>query len=75
MKHINNIDDQGTLMQTTLHLLKRDPRSLPDIFSETGIPFYWLRKFASGEFKAPSVNRVQALYEQLSGQKLEFKNK
>jgi hypothetical protein len=74
MKHVQGIDDQGTLMKRTLQLLKKDKRTLLDIFAETGIPFYWLRKFAAGEFKAPSVNRVQALYEKLSERKLPLKN-
>ena len=59
-----------TLMRRTLQLLKRDKRSTLEIHKQTNIPFYWLRKFRAEEFKHPSVNRVQALYEFLSDNKL-----
>lgn len=64
--------DRGSLMAETLRLLKNRPKdlTLPDIEKATQIPFYWLRKFTSGEIKDPSVNRVQRLYEYLSGNKL-----
>ena len=61
-------DQPGTLMLETQKLLK--DQDLLDIYSKTGISFYWLRKFSSGEFKNPSVNRVQRLYEFLKGQPL-----
>lgn len=60
-----------SLMTETLRLLKnRGKKTLPEIHDETGIPFYWLRKFIGGEIDDPSVNRVQILYEYLSGRKL-----
>lgn len=55
-------------MLETQKLLK--DQDLLVVYSETGISFYWLRKFAVGEFKNPSVNRVQRLYEFLKGQPL-----
>lgn len=61
-------DQPSTLMLTTVSLLKE--RDLFEIYSETKIPFYWLRKFAAIEFKNPSVNRVQFLYEHLTGNRL-----
>lgn len=57
-------------MRATLQLLKADSRSLPEIFRDTGIPFYWLRTFQAGSMKNPSVNRVQHLYECLTGTSL-----
>lgn len=60
----------GTLMNETLRLLRERSESLPEIHSATGLPFYWLRKFAGNEIRDPSVNRVQALYEYLSGREL-----
>ena len=69
---MHNNEDQferpRTLMIETARLLKG--RDLMDIQKATGISFYWLRKFAVGEFKNPSVNRVQCLYEHLSGKPL-----
>lgn len=58
-------DQPGTLMMETIRLLKE--RDLLEVYSETKISFYWLRKFATGEFRNPSVNRVQFLYEHLAG--------
>lgn len=60
----------GSLHQRTLELLRQSGKSLPILYKETGIPFFWLRKFSSGVIKNPSVNRVQALYEYLSSTKL-----
>lgn len=58
------------LMEETRKLLKDSQKSLPTIYTETGINFYWLRKFKSGQFKDPSVNTVQKLYEYLTGRPL-----
>lgn len=59
-----SFDQPGTLMVETQKLLKS--KNLLEVYSSTGISFYWLRKFAAGEFKNPSVNRVQSLYEFLA---------
>lgn len=65
----------STLLERTQELLKEETktRSLIEIHKETGLPFYWLRKVANGETRDPSVNRIQTLYEHLSGKKLELK--
>ena len=66
MSKKNDVFDQpGTLMVKTIDLLK--DRDLFEVYSETKISPYWLRKFVTGEFKNPSVNRVQYLYQHLSG--------
>ncbi len=64
-------DNPGPFMKRVQQMLKDDPRSFPEIYNETGISFYWLRKFASGEYKNPSVNRVEHLYTVLTGKALE----
>lgn len=61
-------DQPMQLMQRTVELLKA--RDLVEVSAETKISFYWLRKFVSQGFKNPSVNRVQYLYEHLSGTRL-----
>ena len=61
-------DQPGSLMLETQRMLKE--QDLLTVYSETGISFDWLRKFSSGEFKNPSVNRVQRLYEFLKGEPL-----
>lgn len=60
----------GSLMTETLRLLKDRNQTLETIMIETGIPFFWLRKFSAGQIAQPSVNRIQKLYEYLSGRRL-----
>lgn len=63
-------DHPASLLRHTQQHLRKDGRSLFTIAQESGLPFYWLRKFATGEVKSPSVNRVQRLYEFLTKSKL-----
>lgn len=62
---------KGSLHSRTLDLLEQSRIPLPEIYKETHLPYYWLKKFSSGEIRDPSVNRVQRLYEFLAGRKLE----
>ena len=64
----DQFDQSGSLMAKTQTLLKG--KDLLAIYNATGLSFYWLRKFASGEIRNPSVNRVQYLYEHLAGKEL-----
>ena len=57
-------------MQATLALMREKKFTLEEIHAATGLPFYWLRKFAGREISNPGVNRVQRLYEFLSGREL-----
>lgn len=61
----------GSLYNRTLELLRTSQFTLPEIFRRSGISFYWLKRFKEGRIVDPSVNKVQALYEFLSGRKLE----
>lgn len=61
------------LMRRTQALLDSDDRSLAEIFKQSGLPFYWLKKFKAGRIKQPSVNRIQKLYEFLTQSKLAVK--
>lgn len=65
-------DVPGTLIVETMKLIDDSGKSVPDLFLETGIPFYWLKRFVDKGFVNPSVNRVQFLYEHLSGTKLKL---
>jgi hypothetical protein len=65
-----SFDSPGSLIKRTRELLKSDKRKLHEIYRDTGIPFHWLRKFSADEIPNPSVNRVQYLYEKLSGKKI-----
>lgn len=60
----------GTLYLRTRDLLVREKRSLEDISEASGISLFWLRKMKYAETIDPSVHRVQALYEYLTGQPL-----
>lgn len=61
-------DQPGTLMTRTLELFKE--RNTLDVYEATRLPWYWLNQFKSGKVKNPSVNRVQFLFEYLSGEKI-----
>lgn len=63
-------ESSPSLLDRTQELLKDTKKTLPSIYRDTGINFYWLRKFKSGKIKDPSVNTVQKLYEYLSGKNL-----
>lgn len=65
--NLNTFQMTKSLQVTTLKLLKEDARSLFNIAKESDISYYWLRKFSSGAFKEPSVDKVQSLYEFLTG--------
>jgi hypothetical protein len=56
-----------SLHEKTLRLLKESPKSTADIANGAEVNFYWLRKYRSGGFEDPSVNRVQKVYEYLTG--------
>lgn len=60
----------GTLLAATLSLLRSDKRSLIEIHKATELPYHWLRQMREGRTPDPGVNRVQALYEYLTGSTL-----
>lgn len=62
-----------SLMERTHRLLRESDRSIADIaggLHGSEVTFYWLRKFSAGIIKDPSVNKVQVLYEYLTGTKI-----
>jgi hypothetical protein len=65
-----NSDDVGSLHRRTLELVNTCGLNVPELFRQTGIPFYWIRKFMQGDVTNPPVDRVQKLYELLSGKTL-----
>lgn len=54
-------EEPGKIMLATIDALKSDERPLYNIATETGLSFYWLRKFRAGDIPNPSVNRVEKL--------------
>lgn len=64
-------DQPQTLMNATITLTKdATEKELTEISHNTSIPIGWLRKFSKRVYSNPSVNRVQYLYEYLTGTKL-----
>lgn len=51
------------MLRMTRELVQRDKRTLIELHDASGLPFYWLRKFRQGVIVAPSINRVQFLYD------------
>ncbi len=65
-----SINGSGTLMSRTKELLR--DRDLLLVYKDTNISYYWLRGFLDGRFSNPSVNRVQQLYEYLTGSEIKL---
>ncbi len=70
MMSLKQCDAPQSLYNVTREKLLADPRTFEQLTIESGIPFYWLQKFAAGCFLSPNVNRVQYLYEFLTKTKL-----
>lgn len=70
MNSPTSVERPGSLYEKAQALLKKDERSLFEISKATGLPFYWLKKIRDGAIADPSVNRIQELYEKLSGKKI-----
>ncbi|AUR88752.1 DNA-binding domain protein [Vibrio phage 2.117.O._10N.261.45.E9] len=64
-------NEPNTLLARTQELLLADKRSSYELATQCGLPYNWINDLAKGRVKNPNVNRVQYLYEQLSGKKLE----
>ena len=62
------------LYEKTLKLIRNCPRNITyaDIGHNTGLSIHWIEKFGQGKIKNPSVQKVQTLYEFLTGKKLEI---
>jgi len=59
-----------TLYNKTLILLDQCDTSIQDIAEQSKLPYDWLVSVKYRRIQAPSVDRVQKLYEHLSGKKL-----
>lgn len=68
----------GSLYQTTLNLVQNRPvtmtyAKLAELCAgsaDGGVTVDWLRHFATGRASCPHVDRVQSVYETLTGTKL-----
>lgn len=66
----STFDQPGSLLQITVQLIKKDGRKPAQLCRETGINPWWIYGLLNGKYKNPSVNRIQFLYEHISGQSL-----
>lgn len=69
MANNNQCDKPSKLMLETQRLLKESRADIIDIYAATKIPYHWLLNFEN-DTGNPGVNRVEALYEYLSGKTL-----
>jgi hypothetical protein len=58
------------MLAVTDHLKKLRDKDLLEVWKATGVPYFWLRKLASGRISNPGVNRISFLYEHFTGTKL-----
>lgn len=65
---MKNSQEPGKLYTATRELARGV--SLDELKRLTGLPDSWLRKFRQGEIAEPSVNRVELVYQKLTGRKL-----
>jgi len=61
-------DQPGALMLKTIELIRE--HGVLEVHIKTTVPFFWLSKFIGMEFKNPSVNRIQYIYETLTNKTL-----
>jgi hypothetical protein len=62
--------NDGKLLSKTRELLANTSETYLDIYSATGLTPTWLSLVANDKLKDPSVNKIQKLYEHLSGKEL-----
>lgn len=62
--------EPSQLMLRTRELLNTTDKRQFEIYKDTGIQPNWLSRFAAGGIPDPSVNRIEALYNYLSGSTL-----
>ena len=61
---------EGTLLVHTRRALQTSEQTYLEIYNATGLDPNWLSGLVRGKTKNPSVNKVQTLYEHLTGKKL-----
>lgn len=67
----DTVDVSSTLLDAVVEKLKnKSENDLMQLWKNTDIPYFWLRKVANGDIKNPGVKRIQYLHEYFTGQKL-----
>lgn len=55
-----------TLLETTIALLQKDKRKLPQIAASAGVGYFWLRNLKSGNIPCPGIIPIEKLHAALS---------
>ncbi len=63
-------DQPRSLVIKTRQLIFEDERTIDEIANLANVPGHWLYDFMNKESRSPSVNRIQAVYEALTGKPL-----
>lgn len=63
---------EATLLQAVRNMLNSTRKTHLDIYRETGLKPWWIQQVANGKCRNPSVNKIQSLYENLTGKPLQL---
>lgn len=63
-------DRPQSFLATVHRLVLADKRTTEALCRDLELPYSWFRQFKDGRINSPSVNRMQFIYEKLSGKKL-----
>ena len=63
-------DRPQSFLRTVQKLVREDKRTTEAICRDLQLPVSWFNQFKYGKIDSPSVNRMQFIYEKLSGKKL-----
>lgn len=67
----DTVDVSSTLLEAVVEQLQdKSTNDLMQLWRNTNIPYFWLRKVANGDIENPGVKRIQFLYEYFNGKKL-----
>lgn len=71
---MHNEPENTRLRDTVLSLVQNRPvhQTLKQISADTGLQLGWLKLFAQNKISNPSCNRVEKLYEYMTGKPLEL---
>ena len=58
-----------TLLERTMTLLKNSDKTVTVICQDTGISRRWINYLKAGEYSDPGVNKIEILYNYLSGKR------
>lgn len=61
-----------TLLEKTVQLLNKEGVDLHEIHSQTNLHYAWLVRIKRGDFNDPGVNKIQELYEYLTGKTIKL---